>query len=131
MLVGATLLSGAAATEEDEENEEQSWFWTIGLILMSVGAVYIFSTIVRSGIWLHNRLLGSSGSHDGDGIKGQAGPPQLRMLQHSSGEEAAERRGRINQQRAMYASPVNMSEIQEMVAQSHAAQQDPQQNAWS
>ena len=125
MLVGATMLSGAAATEEDEENEEQSWFWTIGLILMRVGAVYIFSTIVRSGIWLHNRLLGSSGSYDGDGIKGQAEPPQLRMLQHSSGEETAERRGRINQQRATYASPVNMSEIQEMVAQSHAAQHDP------
>ncbi|CAL1144503.1 unnamed protein product [Cladocopium goreaui] len=125
MLVGATMLSGAAATEEDEENEEQSWFWTIGLILMSVGAVYIFSTIVRSGIWLHNRLLGSSGSYDGDGIKGQAEPPRLRMLQHSSGEETAERRGRINQQRATYASPVNMSEIQEMVAQSLAAQHDP------
>ena len=32
MMVGATLLSGAAAAEEQETNNEFSWFWTIGLI---------------------------------------------------------------------------------------------------
>ena len=58
MLVGATLLSGAAATSDDDEGgDELSWLWTIGLILMCVGAVYVGNKAVRSGMWLYKRLL--------------------------------------------------------------------------
>ena len=52
MLVGATLLSSAAATTEEVGEDELPWFWTVGLILMCVGAVYVGSLGVRSGMWL-------------------------------------------------------------------------------
>eukprot|EP00435_Cladocopium_sp_Y103_P072487 s562_g40.t1 len=47
VLIGASLLSGAAAVEEDTSNDELSWWWTLGLILMRVGAVYMSSKVVR------------------------------------------------------------------------------------
>eukprot|EP00435_Cladocopium_sp_Y103_P041983 s1227_g11.t1 len=125
LLVGATLLSGAAATEEDEGSNELFWPWTLGLILMSVGAVYVSSKMIRSGIWLYNRLSGSSGSRVGEEVKELGGAPQLRMLRHYAENDDDERRGQITQQRATYASPVNVQEIQDMVERSHTAQREP------
>jgi hypothetical protein len=60
IMVGATLMSGAAATSEDAGEDQLSWFWTIGRILMCVGAVYVSDKMVRSGMWLYRRLLGTS-----------------------------------------------------------------------
>eukprot|EP00435_Cladocopium_sp_Y103_P036201 s2986_g9.t1 len=62
MLVGATLVSNAAAAEDVEKGEgELSWPWTLGLILMCVGAVYVGRAVARSGLWICKRLLGASG----------------------------------------------------------------------
>ena len=62
MLLGATLLSGAAATSDEEGDDQLSWLWVVGLILMCVGAVYVSDKMVRSGMWLYRRLIGASGS---------------------------------------------------------------------
>ena len=124
MMVGATLLSGAAAAEEQETNNELSWFWTIGFILMSVGAVYVSSMIARSGIEIYKRLFGSSGGQFGE--QGQRGDrlPCLRMLQHSSDEEE---RGVESEHRhgGSYAAVADMNELRQMVEQSRAIQCDP------
>ena len=126
MLVGATLLSGAAATSDDDEGgDELSWLWTMGLILMCVGAVYVGNKAVRSGMWLYKRLLGTSGGSEVQPVKGREDLPHLRMLQCSSSEEEREHRRGVNQRMATYASSVDMEDLQTMVAQSHAAQRDP------
>eukprot|EP00435_Cladocopium_sp_Y103_P001568 s1543_g1.t1 len=117
--------SDLVGAREDEETSELSWLWTLGVILMSVGAVYVSSKIVRSGIWLYNRLVESSGSRGGEEVKGRGESPQLRMLRRSAENEGTEERGRVNQQQATYASPANVQEIQEMVTQSQAAQREP------
>ena len=62
MLLGATLLSGAAATSDEEGDDQLSWLWVVGLILMCVGAVYVTNKAVRSSMWLYRRLIGASGS---------------------------------------------------------------------
>ena len=124
MIVGATLLSGAAAAEDVEKDDELSWFWTIGLILMSVGAVYVSSVVARSSIWLCNRLIGSSGGQFGE--QGHVGedPPRLRMLQHSSDEEE-ERHDRADRSSGSYATLADMNDLRRMVEQSRAIQCDP------
>ena len=59
MLVGATLLSGAAAAEGEEQGgDDLSWLWTTGIILMCVGAVYVANKAVRSSIWLYRDCWG-------------------------------------------------------------------------
>ena len=125
MIIGATLLSGAAATDEAEKEDELSWFWTIGLILMGVGAVYVSSLLARSGIWLSNRLLGSSGDLCGQQDHGQATPPRLQMLQYSSSEEETERPRGPRQEDINYAASVDMGELQAMVDRSRIIQADP------
>ena len=125
MLVGVTLLSGAAATSDDDGGDELSWLWTIGLILMCVGAVYVGNKAVRSGMWLYKRLLGTSGGSEVQPVKGREDLPHLRMLQCCSSEEEREQRRGVNQRMATYASSVDMEDLQTMVAQGHAAQRDP------
>eukprot|EP00435_Cladocopium_sp_Y103_P060533 s1322_g22.t1 len=129
MMIGASLLTGAAATTEGTESgDELSWLWTTGIILMCVGAVFVTNKAVRSGIWLGRRLLGSSGSLDSkEEVKGQQEAPQVRMLQCSSSseEEKYVRRATINQSRAEYVPRAEIEEIHAMMAQSLAVQQDP------
>ena len=126
MLVGATLLSGAAAAGEEGENgDELSWLWMIGIILMCVGAVYVANKSVRSSIWLYKRLLGTSGSCESTQVKGAEETPQVRMLRHSSSEEEQLRRINIKQERANYVPRADMKEIHAMMAQSLAIPSDP------
>ena len=125
MIVGATLMSGAAATSEEEGEDQLSWFWTIGLILMCVGAVYVSDKMVRSGMWLYRRLLGTSGSQVDAKIKGQQSTPHLNMLHWSSSEEESEGRVAKNTKRANYVPAADMDELRAMVSQSRRIQEDP------
>ena len=111
MLVGASLLSGASANEVKEAGDELSWFWTIGLILMCVGAVYTCSKVVRSGFWLYDRLQGASGGYEVNKIEETHGSPQVQMLRvDSSDEERLAPRMRSNQERATYVPAADMDE---------------------
>eukprot|EP00435_Cladocopium_sp_Y103_P031864 s2799_g8.t1 len=123
MLVGATLLSGAAATKEEEGGDKLSWFWTIGLILMLVGAVYVGNKMVQSGKWIHQRLQGALGSQTSAEVKGQQVLPQLRMLRRDSSEDewsVIEEEGS-----AHYAQTADVDELRAMVAQSRRIGEDP------
>lgn len=92
---------------------------------MGVGAVYVSSLLARSGIWLSNRLLGSSGDQRGQQDHGQATPPRLQMLQYSSSEEETERPRGPRQEDINYAASVDMGEVQAMVERSRIIQADP------
>ena len=123
MLVGATLMSGAAATKEEEGGDKLSWFWTVGLILMLVGAVYVGNKMIRSGMWIHQRLQGASGSQTNAEVKGQQVLPQLRMLRRDSSEDewsVIEEEGS-----AHYAQTADMDDLRMMVAQSRRIEEDP------
>eukprot|EP00435_Cladocopium_sp_Y103_P063966 s1182_g25.t1 len=129
MLVGATLLSSATAADVEKGDDELSWLWSVGLILMLVGAVYVGSLGVRCGTWLCSRLRGSSGSQTVDEVKGQEASPQLCMLRCTSSEdereERAVRRAEANQQSATYVPATDMEELREMLAQSRRIVDDP------
>ena len=126
MLLGATLLSGAAATSDEEGDDQLSWLWVVGLILMCVGAVYVSDKMVRSGMWLYRRLIGASGSQVDVMSKGRPPSPSISMLQwSSSSEDERERRAEMNAQRAAYAQQADVDELRAMVAQSRRIQEDP------
>ena len=126
MLVGASLLSGASANEESDGDDELSWFWTIGLILMCVGAVYTCSKVIRSGIWLYQRLQGTSGGCIEDRADDGGETPHVRMLRiDSSDEERLVRRSRLNDEQARYTPAVDMDELQDMVTRSRQIENDP------
>eukprot|EP00435_Cladocopium_sp_Y103_P040179 s1508_g10.t2 len=123
MLVGATLMSGAAATKEEEGGDKLSWFWTIGLILMLVGAVYVGHKMVRSGMWIHQRLQGALGGQASAEVKGQQVLPQLRMLRRDSSED--EWNVIEEEEPAHYAQTADVDELRAMVAQSRRISEDP------
>ena len=127
MLVGASLLSGASASNMDEDGDELSWFWTIGLILMCVGAVYISNKLVRSGMWLYNRLQGASGGCVGERAEELQQAPQVRALRLDSSDDDEQQLARIraNQERATYVPAADMDELRDMVTRSRRIEEDP------
>ena len=137
LLIGSSLVSGAAASEETFADEETLGIWLCGIILMCVGAIYVGDKVVRSAACLWKRLQGTSGSHDNpvfEERQSRQGCPEVRALRVSedeswevcSGASQEEEVGRRSQPSdPQGAEPVAMSGLHEMLQQSRAAQQEP------
>ena len=52
VLIGSSLISTAAASGKVDDDDEMYWMWVSGLILMSVGAIYVANKVIRSGSWM-------------------------------------------------------------------------------
>ena len=89
LLVGSSILSRASAMDGSENEEDLTWLWTCGVILMSVGAFYLCSKAFRSCVWLCQRVQGTSGCLDGSkesGLDSLRDEPRVKMLRASDEE---------------------------------------------
>ena len=88
LLLGTSMVAGASAAGEIDKDDDLYCLWICGLILMCVGAVYVGSKMYRSGVWLWQRLQGTSGGRvrELDGRSGES-MPMVRMFQRDDDDE--------------------------------------------
>ena len=125
LLVGSSLVTGAAAAGE-ESQEDLTWLWASGVILMCVGAIALADKMIRGSCWLWKQLQGTSGGRDEPMTEGQIqqSQPAVRALRQCD-EESWALVSNADESEDPAPDRVSADELRTMMAQSRAAQSDP------